>query len=73
MSGYVALAYAELFPNTVKGLCLVNATSKEDLPERKLNRDCAIKAVKQDSNVFINMAISNLFVEENRILTLSMK
>lgn len=66
MGGYVALAYAELFAGTIKGLCLVNSTSKEDSPERKINRDRAVKAVKQNSSIFINMAISNLFIKKNR-------
>ncbi|AXT18442.1 alpha/beta fold hydrolase [Flavobacteriaceae bacterium AU392] len=66
MGGYVALAYAEKYPKTIKGICLVNSTSKSDSEERKLNRDRAIKAVKHNHKAFINMAISNLFMPENR-------
>ena len=47
MGGYVALAYAELYPESVKGLVLLNSTAKEDSPERKTNRDRAIIAVKK--------------------------
>lgn len=70
MGGYVALAFAELYPKNMKGLVLLNSTSKEDSPERKKNRDRAIKAVKKDYETFIRLSIANLFSEENReILT----
>lgn len=66
MGGYVALAFAELYPNCVKGWVLLNSTSKADSEERKMNRDRAIKAVKQSFQNFISLSISNLFSEENR-------
>nr|WP_315147754.1 alpha/beta hydrolase [uncultured Flavobacterium sp.] len=66
MGGYVALAYAEMYPDKVKGLVLMNSTSKADSEEKKANRDRAIKAVKKDYTTFIRLSISNLFSEENR-------
>jgi pimeloyl-ACP methyl ester carboxylesterase len=66
MGGYVALAFAELYPDFVKGLVLLNSTAKEDNHERKLNRDRAIKAVKQSYKGFVGMAVANLFSENNR-------
>ncbi|WP_366185387.1 alpha/beta hydrolase [Flavobacterium ovatum] len=66
MGGYVALAFAELFPNMVKGLVLLNSTSRADSEERKVNRDRAIKAVKQSYVNFISLSIANLFCEGNR-------
>ncbi|WP_348799205.1 alpha/beta fold hydrolase [Flavobacterium adhaerens] len=66
MGGYVALAFAELYPEKVGGLVLLNSTSKEDSPEKKKNRDRAILAVKKDYETFIRLSISNLFSEENR-------
>ena len=66
MGGYVALAFAELFPEMMKGLVLLNSTSRADSAERKLNRDRAIKAVKQSYVNFIRMSIANLFSEDNR-------
>jgi len=66
MGGYIALAFAELYPKKMKGLVLLNSTSKEDSPERKKNRDRAIKAVKKDYETFIRLSIANLFSEENR-------
>lgn len=66
MGGYVSLAFAELYPEIVKGIVLLNSTSREDSPERKINRVRAIKAVKQNPDIFIGMSIANLFSEENR-------
>lgn len=66
MGGYVALAFAELYPTMVKGLVLQNSTSKADSEERKTNRDRAIKAVKQDYTTFVRLSIANLFCQENR-------
>lgn len=66
MGGYVALAFAELYPDNVKGLVLLNSTSRADSDERKANRDRAIKAVKQSFTNFISLSIANLFSEENR-------
>ncbi|WP_291147216.1 alpha/beta fold hydrolase [Flavobacterium sp. UBA7680] len=66
MGGYVALAFAELFPKNIKKLVLLNSTSKEDSAEKKLNRTRAIKAVKQNYVNFVSLAIANLFSENNR-------
>ena len=67
MGGYVALAFAELFPQFLKGVVLMNSTAKEDSEERKINRDRAIKAVKQNYINFVRMSIANLFSENNRV------
>ena len=66
MGGYVALAFAELYPDNVKGLVLLNSTSRADSEERKINRDRAIAAVKQNYTAFVRMSIANLFSEDNR-------
>ena len=66
MGGYVALAYAELYPESVKGLALINSTSRADSDERKINRDRAIQAVKKDHTSFVRLSIANLFSETNR-------
>jgi pimeloyl-ACP methyl ester carboxylesterase len=66
MGGYVALAFAELYPDTIKGLVLLNSTARADSEERKKNRDRAIKAVKQSFVNFISLSIANLFSENNR-------
>jgi pimeloyl-ACP methyl ester carboxylesterase len=66
MGGYVALAFAELYPESMKGLALVNSTSKADSAERKENRGRAIKAVKQNYTNFVRLSVANLFSEDNR-------
>ena len=66
MGGYVALAFAELYPEYVTGLVLLNSTATADSEERKVNRDRAIRAVKQSFVNFISLSIANLFSEENR-------
>ena len=66
MGGYVALAFAELYPDIMKGLVLLNSTSSADSDQRKLNRDRAIVAVKQNYSAFVRMSIANLFSEDNR-------
>jgi len=67
MGGYVGLAFAELYPEKIQKLVLLNSTSKEDSTEKKLNRTRAIKAVKQNYAGFVSLAIANLFSENNRI------
>ncbi|TDD99847.1 alpha/beta fold hydrolase [Flavobacterium cellulosilyticum] len=66
MGGYVALAFAEMFPIMIKGLVLMNSTSKADSEARKTNRDRAIKAVKKDYAGFVRLSIANLFNPDNR-------
>ena len=66
MGGYVGLAFAELYPESIQKLILLNSTSKEDSTEKKLNRTRAIKTVKQNYVNFVSLAIANLFSENNR-------
>lgn len=66
MGGYVALAFAELYPEMVNGIALINSTSRADSPERKTNRDRAIRAVKMDYTSFVRLSVGNLFHEDNR-------
>lgn len=68
MGGYVALAFAELFPEMMAGLCLMNSTSYADTEEKKQNRDRGIRAVKSNHKTFIRIAIPNLFSEKNRAI-----
>lgn len=65
MGGYVALAFAELYPDHVRSLTLLNSSAQADSTERQLNRDRAIEVVKKNSNAFIRMATHNLFDKES--------
>jgi len=66
MGGYIALAFAELYPEMVQALVLQNSSALPDSEERKANRDRAIAAVKQNATAFVRMSIANLFSEGNR-------
>lgn len=68
MGGYVALAFAERYPEVVDSLVLLNSTSFGDSLERKENRDRALHLIQSEKNLFIGMAITNLFSEETRLL-----
>ena len=61
MGGYVSLAFAELYPEKVKALCLANSTFNVDSVEKKINRDRAVEAVKQNYKTFVRIAIPSLF------------
>ncbi|MEX0996979.1 MAG: alpha/beta hydrolase [Flavobacteriaceae bacterium] len=66
LGGYVAMAFAERYPEICFGIVLMNSTPKEDSPERKTNRDRTVALVKKHKEAFLSMAITNLFAEENR-------
>ena len=68
MGGYVALAFAKIYPKNVKGLCLQNSTALPDTEEKKINRSRGIEAVKQNHRTFIRIAIPLLFSEDNRTI-----
>lgn len=61
MGGYVALAFAEQYPDLLKGLVLFYSTSLADSPEKVVDRNRAIQIVKTDAPNFIRNAIPNLF------------
>lgn len=66
MGGYVALAFAEMHSEYMKGLVLLNSTSRADSDEKKKNRERAIKLLKQNYESFVRISIANLFSEDNR-------
>ena len=68
MGGYVALAFAEMHPDHVKGLCLMNSTSRADTEEKKASRSKAIQLVKKNHLSFIRTSIPLLFRSKNRKL-----
>jgi pimeloyl-ACP methyl ester carboxylesterase len=65
MGGYAALAFAELFPENLKGLCLFHSTALADSDEKKKDRSRAIKLVKADKRVYTRSTIQNLFASKN--------
>jgi len=65
MGGYVSLAFAELFPEALKGLCLFNSTALADSEEKKKDRIRAIQLIKKDKKVYTRTTITNLFATKN--------
>ena len=64
MGGYISLAFAEKYRSKINTLILLNSSSEEDTPERKIKRDSAIKIIKHHKDVFIKMGIAALFPED---------
>lgn len=65
MGGYVALAFADLFPDHLKGLCLYHSTAYPDSEEKKKDRLRAIQVVKSNKALYTNTTIRNLFASKN--------
>jgi pimeloyl-ACP methyl ester carboxylesterase len=65
MGGYVALAFADLFPDHVRGLCLYHSTAFADSEEKKKDRLRAINAVKSNRGIYTKNTIRNLFATKN--------
>lgn len=66
LGGYVSLAFAEQFPDMVKGLCLFFSSARADSAQKKLGRDQAIEVVKENHKSFIRRSIPLLFRPKNR-------
>jgi pimeloyl-ACP methyl ester carboxylesterase len=65
MGGYVSLAFAEKYPNMIKGLCLMNSTAQADSDERKELRARANKMVQTNFENMVRMSVGNLFKPES--------
>jgi pimeloyl-ACP methyl ester carboxylesterase len=65
MGGYVALAFAELFSENVKGLVLFHSTALADTREKKRDREKAIEFVKKYPLEFTQEATKKLFAPLN--------
>lgn len=65
MGGYVSLAFAELYPENVSGLCLFHSTSAADAEQKKKDRERIIRLVKKEHKHYINEVVTSLFAAEN--------
>ncbi len=65
MGGYAALAFAELYPENISGLCLFQSTSYSDSPEKQKERERVIRLVKKEHKYYASEAASALFAPEN--------
>ncbi len=66
MGGYISLAFAELFPEKVAGLGLLNSHPFADNFEKQEARERAIKTVKRNYKAYVTAAIPSFFAPENR-------
>lgn len=67
MGGYVALAFAERFPEMVAGLVLFHSTALPDTDEKKANRDKNMDFVRRHGvEKFMESFIRPLFAPANR-------
>lgn len=66
MGGYVALAFAEKYPEMLNGFGLFHSQSAADSEESKSNRDRTIALIKENRSNFLHQFIPNLFAEQNR-------
>tara|TARA_R110002050_G_scaffold147017_1_gene272647 strand:+ start:26565 stop:27365 length:801 start_codon:yes stop_codon:yes gene_type:complete len=66
LGGYVALAFAELYPDMMKGLIMYFSSAAADTLEKKKNRNRAIKLVEKNKTSFVRASIPLLFAEHNR-------
>lgn len=65
MGGYVALSLANLFPEHVKSVVMLNSTAMADTEEKKLNRNKTIEFLqKMGTKAFIGPFVPNLFSQE---------
>jgi len=68
MGGYVAFAFADMYPGKVKGLTLVHSTPEADDDEKIKTRLKSIELIRKGAkNTFITHMVPNLFSENFKI------
>lgn len=65
MGGYAALAFADLFPDHLKGLCLYHSSAYADTEEKKRDRRRSVKVVKANHKIYTTEVVKNLFASKN--------
>lgn len=65
MGGYAGLAFADMYPDNLKGLCLYHSSAYADSDEKKRDRTRSIKVVKANHKIFTTEVIKNLFATKN--------
>lgn len=68
MGGYITLAFTELFPEKLKGICLFHSSALADTEEKKENRLRTIDFVKKNHDRFVNEIIPTFFAPQNLAL-----
>jgi pimeloyl-ACP methyl ester carboxylesterase len=65
MGGYVGLAFADLFPDNLKGLCLFHSSAYADSEDKKRDRIRSVRVVKANHKIYTTEVIKNLFATKN--------
>jgi pimeloyl-ACP methyl ester carboxylesterase len=65
MGGYVALAFADLFPDNISGICLYHSSAYADSEDKKRDRSRSVKVVKANHKIYTSEVIRNLFATKN--------
>ena len=60
MGGYAGLAFADMYPDNLRGLCLYHSTAYADSDEKKKDRTRSIKVVKANHKIYTTEVIKNL-------------
>lgn len=73
MGGYVALAYAEMFPHRLKGLGMIHSHPYADTAERKENRIKSVEFIRNQGHaIFVKQLVplffAPAFAKDNRFL-----
>lgn len=66
MGGYITMALADLYPERVDRLLLLDSSPKKDSAKRLEERNQVIRIVQKHKKVFVRSAVSNLFAEQSR-------
>ncbi len=66
MGGYTAMAFAEKYPDMVKGICMFFSTARDDSSEKKNVRGTVSKLIKLNHESFIRKNVPMLFMPEVR-------
>jgi len=65
MGGYVALAFAKLYPQKTTSITLLNSTALADTEQKKEERTRAIRVFDLNHRIFVKEAIVKLFYKKN--------
>lgn len=65
MGGYVTLAFAEMFPKNISGICLFHSSALPDSEEKKKDRVRASEIVKKDRKHYVSELVNKLFAPVN--------
>jgi len=65
MGGYIGLAFAKLYPKTIKSLTLFNCTAYGDTKQKQADRLKVVRVFDMNPSIFIDEAIKNLFYKPN--------